>query len=246
MSRPLARSVARVWELLRRGDHPRLIHAFFDVVPAGLLHVDVLYVLQLGTGAAASQLATGLEVRPVTPADLAELDRRFPRPGEDGFEGRLAAGDLGLVCCDAGRIGGMAWLGLVGPRPEPAKFCSFQLPRDAAWVYDVSVATAWQGRGLGTLLFRESLDHVRSHGRARVLASVSWSNRPSLKAAHRAGYEPIQRLSVVNVLGLRVHRLRDLESRSRPATQVRLGTWARIPVAGNPSEAHTRMETAHG
>ena len=97
-------------------------------------------------------------------------------------QGRETPGMLLLTAVlDDGTPIGTLWLGLTHPRGVP----------DCAFVYDIEVAEAHRGGGLGRALLAAGEDVVRSHGVPAVELNVFGDNTRAISLYASAGYRVV-------------------------------------------------------
>lgn len=165
----------------------------------------------------------GLQVRWAEPADLPLLTRIRPRRRQR-FERDFANG----LSCAIGLISGepvtMDWIEFKTVHDSPANGYRLRLPEGSAWILGSFVRSDMRGRRLFS-------DHTR--GVARLLRAARATNgycavevdNPASRKAHRqAGYEELVQFEVLRVLGVTVHRIRDLRRPDEPVRMVR-GPW---------------------
>lgn len=213
--------VRKLFRLVREGRVDQLFRYAFEVIPRGLCHLDLLYVIELTEPNPAVRRPRSLRVRRVDARDVEDLDRAFPRGGPGAFAARLAAGHEGFVCEAAGGPVAMLWVDPGVAHPEPEKFCRFAVPPDAVWAYDLWIAPEWRLSGAMVALVDGSFRHVRQElGRCRVAGYASWHNRESLEAHRSFGYRVVGWVALGNVVGLRLFRWRRVEGSGRTRTHM--------------------------
>ncbi len=206
--------------LVREGRIDRIAHYFFEVVPRWLVHVDTLYVTELAQPNPLVRRPRTLTIRTVEAKDVKRLHEVFPRGTPAAYEDRLRQGHRGFVCEANRELVAMSWVNLGATHAEPEKFCSFAIPEDAAWAYDLWILPEWRLRGAMVAMVYHTFDYVREHDRRRLCGYMSWHNTDSLKAHVSFGHEVVGELLVVNILGFRVLRGRRLEPNSAVRTHV--------------------------
>jgi RimJ/RimL family protein N-acetyltransferase len=68
------------------------------------------------------------------------------------------------------------------------------LPGDTVCIEDIEVVPAARGRGLAPAAYAAILDAVSAEGARWVLIKVAADNAPSLRAAEKAGFQPVARM----------------------------------------------------
>jgi len=110
------------------------------------------------------------------------LERALQGGAELLPQGRETPGMLLLTAVlDDGTPVGTLWLGLTHPRGVP----------DCAFVYDIEVAEAHRGGGLGRALLAAGEDVVRSHGVPAVELNVFGDNTRAINLYASSGYRVV-------------------------------------------------------
>ena len=110
------------------------------------------------------------------------LERALQGSAELLPQGRETPGMLLLTAVlDNGTPIGTLWLGLTHPRGVP----------DCAFVYDIEVAEAHRGGGLGRALLAAGEDVVRSHGVPAVELNVFADNARAIALYASSGYRVV-------------------------------------------------------
>lgn len=229
--------VRKLAALVRERRVDQLVRYFFEVVPRGMFHADVLYVTELIEPNRHVRRPRQISVRGVEPGDIPRLHEVFPRGGADEFADRLNKGHRGFVCEAEGEIVAMSWLSLESTHAEPEKFCHFGVPADAAWAYDLWILPEWRLRGAMVAMVYHTIEFARGQGRRRLCGYASWHNRESLTAHVSFGHRAVGKLLVVNLFGLRLFRSRRLEPSSRPTTQFGYRSTPTVDLLSSPRRA---------
>jgi GNAT superfamily N-acetyltransferase len=99
------------------------------------------------------------------------------------FRRRLAAGCLCLGAWRDGQPVGYTWYSdRLGPEVTA---CPLPLPPDAAYLYDLYVAPAERGSGIGSALVAARLRLARETGHREGWRMISWRNAASLRTAEK-------------------------------------------------------------
>ena len=120
-----------------------------------------------------------------------QVEALAPIAGErerERFRGRLALGCVGLAAWKAGRPLGYAWIARE-MRPEVSLY-PLQLPRHAAYLFDLYVVPAARCGGLGSALAAARLRTARELGFTEGWRMVAPENVASLRTLRRTGLQP--------------------------------------------------------
>ncbi len=208
----------------------QLLRILERIVPRGLFHIDVFFVTELYRPVELARRPRGFTVREARSDDLAELLRLFRREPKL-FKKRLEAGHIAFACEVKGKLIGMSWMNMGREHEEAEKFCRFLMLPDAVWGYDLFILPEWQISPAAVAMLYFAFDHARKQGRARVYGFASRHNMASLKTHLNFGHEKILKVLVVNVLGLRVHRLRPVNGSDGVETRISFFSTPRIDLA---------------
>lgn len=214
-----------------RDGRDQLVRHLLDRTPKALFHFDVIYIAELADPIPLPRRDEELIIRELRTEDLAELHRAFPRKDRAQFGRRMAAGHKCLACDVGGAVCGMAWLNLGSIHEEPEEFCRFVIPQDAAWHYDIMILPECRRRGMFSSLMNHAFDFIRKEGRVRMCGFTSWHNKGSLKAHTSVGFRLTKKISAINLLGFRFHRIRMLSGDQ--STQIKIGFLAKHSVEVN-------------
>ncbi len=239
----LGRRARQVARLLREGHVADLVRTIGRRVPRGLLYVDTFYVTAMRRPAPLLRKRGGFVQRPVRREDVGLLAELFPtRPRS--LEARLAAGHLGFVSEHGGRTVAMAWLNVGDAHREPQKYCRFVLPPDTAWGYDLAIVPEWRLSSAMVTMLLHLYDHALKHGRRRVAGFASAHNKASLSAHLSFGHEILWKVTVVNVAGLRVHRIAPADAAATGETRVTFRREPDLALPPSPDDEPVR-EVSH-
>lgn len=222
-----ARQAARI---LREGRFSDLVRVVGRRVPRGLLYVDTFYVTVMRRPGRLLRRRGGFVLRPVLGEDVGHLAETFPTRRRS-LEERLAAGHLGFVGERDGHTVAMAWLNVGDVHPEPQKYCRFVLSPDTAWGYDLAIVPEWRLSGAMVTMLLHLYDHALTHGCRRVAGFASAHNKASLSAHLSFGHEILWKVTVVNVAGLRIHRIEPGDDAAAGETRV---SFLRVPDLALP------------
>jgi GNAT superfamily N-acetyltransferase len=113
----------------------------------------------------------------------AELDLR-----QEGVAAAYARGDLCVGAFDAEMVAGYCWFAFAPLAHLDGVWVEFG--RRVAWTYKSLVRPARRGRGIAPALYRFGDAACLERGRGTSVICVESHNRPSLRAALKAGYAP--------------------------------------------------------
>jgi GNAT superfamily N-acetyltransferase len=135
-------------------------------------------------------------VRPARAEDIPGLARLLP---DEDLAGRMAAGDLGMVADDGGRVVGCSWMATSPIRAPHWRMMVRPRAREA-YCYGLVVAPEARRRGVG----RDLVEAVRREGRRRgverFLTHIGAHNAAALALQRRAGGHELRRLYALVVL----------------------------------------------
>lgn len=205
------RALAKLGDHVRHGRLDELVRILIDRIPPPLFHFDVVYIAELSDPVRSGQPPEDVSIRQIDRTALPELYASFPRKDRSEFGERFEAGHRCFAARIDGTICGMAWLDMGAVHDEPEKFCKFVIPPDAAWHYDVMILPEYRRRGLFSALMQQAFEYVCREGRTRVCGFTSRYNQGSVKAHTRIGFRLTKKITALNLLGLRLHRIRQLD-----------------------------------
>jgi ribosomal protein S18 acetylase RimI-like enzyme len=165
------------------------------------------------------------------PADLpdaAALAAAMAVP-EDEVLGRLARGCRVIAAWQGDEIASYCWIST--QREHVGELArDFVLPPGESYVWDCATVPAHRGRGLYTVLLRETARALAASGQRRIWIGASSTNRASNRTFANVGFRP-----AVSVVALRVAgRGLLLRVREAPDADEALVDAARAVVTGRP------------
>lgn len=107
---------------------------------------------------------------------------------QEAVAAAYARGDLCVAAFDADVLAGYCWFAFA-PLPH-LDGVWVRFAGSVAWVYKSLVRPSHRGRGIAPALYRLADDACLERGRSYSLVCVESHNRPSVRAALRAGYAP--------------------------------------------------------
>ncbi len=220
----------RLLRLLREYDPKELLWLVSQHAPRSLFHFDTFAVTRLAGDPTPVRHPTGAVVRRVKREELPQLAFIFPT-GLAELQRRFSHGDIGLVCEVGSEITGVLWIGVGALRDEAHQFCSFEVPPDVTWTYDLAVVGQWRMRGVFPLLIHHAQEYAAVHGSPNICGYTSAYNGTALRSFLTLGFQTLLRVTVVNVLGVRVHRIASTDSSVTGKIRIGLLSKPRISLA---------------
>ena len=136
-----------------------------------------------------SEPLAGVEVRLLSLRDVLDLCRD-PQLDlrHDAVAAAYTRGDVCVAAFEADTVAGYCWFAFA-PLPH-LDGVWVRFAGSVAWVYKSLVRPSHRGRGIAPALYRLADDACLERGRSYSLICVESHNRPSVRAALRAGYAP--------------------------------------------------------
>lgn len=133
---------------------------------------------------------SGVRIAEATSSDWLALEELVTRRELNGFARRLAAGMMGLIAWRDSRPIGYTW---IAKRLIPSFTPSlFELPPNAAYLFDLYVAPQERSGGIGSALSSARLEVARALGFEEGWRMVAPSNAASLRTAEKTGRNGIR------------------------------------------------------
>jgi len=142
-------------------------------------------------------VAHSITVRPIRPEDI-DLETEFARKlSKETRYNRFLGGGVGLTPemlekftrIDFGRdMALIATATLEGAETAIGVARYARLADDVTCEFAITVADAWQGRGIGKKLLAMLVDAARGHSVRRIIGDVLAMNTPMLRLAHSQGF----------------------------------------------------------
>lgn len=130
-----------------------------------------------------------IDIRPIRPVDLSQVQAAFPDESPKQHSGRLARQEAGeasyLIAWASGEVLGHTLLIWAGPDNEDI---GALLPRAAA-VEGLAVRSDWQGQGIGTRLVEQAERLARLRGIPHLSLGVSGDNPGARRLYKRLGFQ---------------------------------------------------------
>jgi len=128
------------------------------------------------------RLGPSFAIEPASPADEAELMRRFGlradlRPREDDTS---VTAFVARVGSEAGRVVGFV---------ELVRRDASDVPFDGAWIHSTMVATPYRGMGIAEMLLQRAIAAARDFGEVELRLSVFADNAPAVGLYRKLGFE---------------------------------------------------------
>jgi GNAT superfamily N-acetyltransferase len=143
----------------------------------------------------------GVRITEVTPSDWPALDAIVTHRELNGFARRMAAGMVGLIAWRNGSPIGYTWMAeRLLPFVTP---CTFALPANAAYLFDLYVVPQERSEGIGSALASARLELARARGFEEGWRMVSPANGASLRTVEKTaggGTRVVRELRYVKVL----------------------------------------------
>ncbi len=172
---------------------------------------DVVAVVRLdGAPPGPARPVEGAVVRVATEADVDRTDRGAVR--SPAFRERLRSA-TGVVAEANGALLGHAWItwGPRGREGDPPFLYAVTPPAGTAYVFDVEVAPAARGRGIGLCVVAAALDEARRRGARRVVLTHDRRNAPMTRLVARLGFTSAGVLRYRRLFGLAWRDVRALD-----------------------------------
>jgi len=142
-------------------------------------------------------VAHSITVRPIRPEDI-DLETEFARKlSKETRYNRFLGGGVGLTPemlekftrIDFGRdMALIATATLEGAETAIGVARYARLADDVTCEFAITVADAWQGRGIGKKLLAMLVEAARGHSVRRIIGDVLATNTPMLRLAHSQGF----------------------------------------------------------
>jgi GNAT superfamily N-acetyltransferase len=125
---------------------------------------------------------------------------------------RLEEGKVALIAWHEGKV---AWYGWVSMQfeHEPVFDVELQLEHDEGYVLDAYTRPEYRGSNLHTYMSVKRLERLKQMGARRAVGIAARHNVASRKAHHKGGAVEVKEISHINILGIKFHRWKDLETK---------------------------------
>ena len=185
-----------------------LLHLLLSfLLPRRLFRFDSVHIIALELASAFAPDGEAAGARCATEADTEALVTDLV--GEKGQSDALRRlFDRGSDVWVVERSGKLVAYDICGARTKTfADFILLQAPAGDTWAIEIWVAPEARGQGLAVQLRRRVAQEFRKRGMARILGSISVTNKRSIHAFRKIGAKPIGRLDYFWVFGFGLVRI---------------------------------------
>lgn len=155
-----------------------------------LLHLDLnrMFLLEVENLGEVAGAPSHLECRFLSAQEVRNFSQDPANDLSDAMADRIERGrDFCFAVLDQGALLSYGWYALGGIEAEHNKDVAMSLPADCVYMYKAFTLPAQRGRRLDSLGRSLALQALARRGVRRMVATVHWTNWPSLRSFRRLG-----------------------------------------------------------